>query len=135
MSTAAAAFWRPLDRADKRRLRQVSRYLAAHWPTPFPVELRFERLAANLNCVAETYRRVSERRLILRIDSRACRSWAIDLLLHEWAHLVVWPAAIAFEKRQERNRHPAHPPEWRALHGEIIAAMDDGKGLEDSEDW
>ncbi len=133
LDTDAPRFWRPLDNDGKRRLRQIARYLAAHWPTPFPVRLRFERLSPTLQSVAETYR--ADDHLVVRIDSRAPFSWAVDLLYHEHGHCALWPASARWEQRLEREEMPHHGPEFYAMLGEISAKMEDGGGRADSESW
>lgn len=133
--TSDPAFWAPVDKDDKARLRQVARYLAAHWPAPLPVRLRFERISPLHGCIGETYRTGGARYLVLRVDSRACFSWALGTLVHEWAHAVTWPTSLRHEKKLVEAFHPDHPGEWNAVHGEMTTRLYDLGGLEESETW
>ena len=133
--TSSAEFWEPINDLDKARLRQVARYLEAHWPAPFPVRLRLERISPRHECVGETYRDGSKRALVLRIDSRACFSWALGTLVHEWAHAATWATSLRHEKKQLEAYHPDHPVEWNAVHGAMTSKLFDDGGLEESETW
>ena len=114
----------------RKRLHQVARYLQAHWPTPFPVRLRIERIADEHNSVGLTYRTKSG--LVIRLDPRMQFGYAFDTLLHEWAHAATWPASAAFEHTQVREGIPIHDPQFGAVYREIIHAFDDGDAMEDS---
>lgn len=133
-------FFKPMDADGRRRVRQVIRYLAAHWPTPFPVVLLLAPIATQADSTGyverrETWRGRTGPLLLLRLDSRMTTAWALETLRHEWAHAATWPASARFERRQVRIDHPDHDPAWRGVYGSIEAAFYDGSAAEDSEEW
>jgi hypothetical protein len=125
--------YRAIGPAERKRLHQVKRYLAAHWPTPFPVKLRIERVSERHDFVGITYRVRDS--LLIRLDSRMQFGYAVETLLHEWAHAATWPASIRFESTQVKEEVPLHDPPFQGTYGSIIHAFEDGDAYDDSKEW
>jgi hypothetical protein len=115
----------PLPPKYRKRLRQVARYLQAHWPARNPTRLVIRRIADHRDTYAVCEKYYGGRVFFLMtIDARWQFVGAIDTLFHEHAHAVAWGVKEA-----------DHGPAWRAIHGEIVAAFEDGDALSDSESW
>jgi len=125
---------RIVDGQARRRLHQVARYLAAYWPAPFPVRLRICRMDRPDDGIGDTYRPAGANHLVIRIHSGLQTAYAIDTLLHEWAHAATWPASVRHQELLERVQGH-HDATWKAVHGDILEAWEDGDADMDSFDW
>lgn len=118
-----AWFMHPMCPERRRRLRQVFRYLQAHWTATKRTRLVVRRIADKHDETASTMA-AQDGALVITIDARACYSHAADLLLHEWAHAVTWTV-----------RGSDHGPAWAGVYAAIATAFWDGDALEESLDW
>jgi hypothetical protein len=114
----------PIPPLERERVRQVFRYLAAHWPAPIPVRLFIRRLALRHQNVAQLTASADGRTLILEIDARACFFHAVDVLMHEYAHAVTW-----------RVRGSDHGAAWAGTFAAMVTAFEDGGADEESKTW
>lgn len=112
----------PMSPERRRRLRQVLRYLEAHWPAAHPVRLQVCRISDRHETLAILEE--VEGHLRIRIDNRTCYYHALDLLFHEYSHAVTW-----------RVVGPHHGGAWAGTYAEILTAVEDGDLLEDSLAW
>lgn len=121
----------PMARTRRGRLRQIANWLRDEFPTPYPVDLKFTKVrdrvdAEGESCTGETYRR--GRRVVIELDSRLRWMPAIEVLLHEWAHAMVYR-----HHHVERLRDDApHDEEWAIAYGKVYRAFHDRDGWRDS---
>lgn len=123
----------PIGPAERRRLQQIKRYLATYWPAPYSVQLRVERVGDANNYVGVTYR--GRGGLVIRLDSRMQFGFAVEILLHEWAHAVVWPASSRFEALQVREDVSNHCGAWQGKYAEIAVAFCEGDAMRESKGY
>jgi hypothetical protein len=118
-------FETPLPPKYRARLRQIARYLQAHWPARNPTRLVIRRIADghDASALCEKYYG-SQQFFVITIDARWQYVGALDTLFHEHAHAAAWGVKEA-----------AHGPAWRGVHGEILTAFEDLDAMKDSESW
>lgn len=119
--TKDECFQSPITPAGRKRLRQIHKYLVAHWPPPQPTKLLVSEIAESHDALGMVYE--VGKNLVIRIDSRHGYYAALETLLHEWAHVRVWGSS------QE------HDGPWAGAYTELLVAFEDGDALEDSKSW
>ena len=126
-------------RSNRDRILQISRWLAAEFPTPHPVTVRCPKKIAAIKGSGPIETKIGDygittvrgRKIIISIAVRPSisRGSIIDALLHEWAH-----AATIRHADIEVNRC-AHDDEWALMYGRIYRRFIDEDGSKDSEDF
>ena len=114
-------FWDPANDKQRARLRQYKRYLEAHWAPALPVRLHFRQSRDN---VAYVWPSDDGKRLNLYLDPRLPFQWALECLIHEWAHAVVH-----FTDPEH------HRAAFRGVLLELTDAYEEGDMEEDSKAW
>lgn len=118
--------WRaPMSRAQRARLRQIVRYLRAHWPTRKPIRLFVRRQSDGPDgSVAACTPSIDGRLFVIDIDNRACFFHALDLVLHEFAHARTYGVP-----------GPHHGAAWAGEYAALVTAFEDGDAFEESKTW
>lgn len=118
-------------RKKRDRLHQIANWLRHEYPTPYPVDLRVEKIPKDeldeRHPCGDMW--FGNKRFLIRIDPRQGWVSAIGTLHHEWAHCVVWTFAHI-----EKNR-PVHPDEFWLANGRIDRHFHDEDGWEDSQEY
>jgi hypothetical protein len=119
------------------RCRQVLRWLAHEWPTPYPVVIRWvdeikekdETMPGGYSWSYGDTERVGKK-LVIRMSRKHLRDYslAIDILIHEYAHARD-TKHVRLENQLDR---PHHGPEWGLYFAEMYSSFRDGSGWEDS---
>jgi hypothetical protein len=120
----------PRPRKKTERWAQVLRYLQVHFPTPFPVQLRFEEQEKGQ--VAECYElQISGPRMVyLSIDPKRTLSDGLHDVIHEYAHAMTWPVS-----KPQFDQYIEHSPEFWAAYGRVYTDFFDETGAADSSDY
>lgn len=118
----------PRARTTRGRLRQVERWLVANHPTLLPVRVTVTRVREGSG---ET-NRVGSRFMIRigRLALRAHETFAIEVLLHEWAHCLAWQVALEGQP-QDRD----HCEAWGVWYARLYESYFDLGGVEDSAEF
>jgi len=116
----------PMARTRRGRVRQVARWLADEFPTPLPVEIKFVAKCSD-GAQGECYRR--GRRVVIEIRSALTWHFAIECLLHEWAHAMGW----TFDHVEERK--VPHDAQWGIHFAEVWSAFYDFEGWKRSREY
>jgi hypothetical protein len=111
-------------------------WLQATFPTPYPVELRWQRTISygrtkvparvrEKGIFGDCYR--IGRRIVIRLSLRRCRiaTVAEETLLHEFAH-----AMTIRHDRVERRRETGHDDEWALAYGRVYREFARREGIE-----
>jgi len=128
-----------MGQSNQSRLLQIARWLAAEFPTPFPVVVRCpKKIAADpgdkpsirLTGYYGYTVRIGQK-IHIRIAVRpGINLWIqIDTLLHEWAHATTTRQS---KIEDARLAHGAHDDEWALAFGRIYRRYYDDDGSEDS---
>jgi hypothetical protein len=107
-----------MAKTRRGRLRQVERWLNRYFPTPRPTHVRvipFKRKRGEGGYIWAETERIKDR-IQITLHSKIPWNDAIDTLLHEWAHAVVWPLATA-------EHTVGHTTEWAVTYGRIYARL------------
>ena len=83
--------------------RQFSRALKKRWPK-YKVEIRRLKLADGKLGLCT---KMSSRHFLIRVTKEASENFAIDILMHEWAHILAWDV--------EQD----HGPEWGLAYSRV----------------
>jgi hypothetical protein len=108
----------PMARRNRDRIHQIANWLREEFPPPFPVKVLYCKLDKEV--IGDTSKRGSK--FILRIDSSLSRGAALDVLLHEWGHVISW----TFSKTEQTRAH--HSDEWALAYGRIYRSFHDEFG-------
>ena len=115
------------QRTKKGRLEQVARWLKEEYPTPHPVLIKFgTRDHRAKDTDGGGCQRVG-REIIIDIDTSQLWTAAVETLLHEWAHAVIWPHAHLEDYQVD------HGIEFSLKFGEIYRRFNDEDGCEESQ--
>jgi hypothetical protein len=112
----------PMPAERKSRLRQILRYLIAHWPPARKVSLSVRRIPSSKRTIAIVEQ--LDGSLEITINSRACFHHAADLLIHEYAHAATW---LVYGSD--------HGPAWAGVHSALLTEFEDGDAYELSKAW
>lgn len=118
---------------DRRRLRDIESWLKAHFPTMYPVKVRVEHMAVNPrgeDDIGECY--LSGRQLTIRVEKDLGRRFKVEVLLHEYAHAVVWPTPYAESHPKAKVFHADHGDAFWLAFGVIYRAFYDAPGWKTS---
>lgn len=90
--------------------RTVLNRLRKHLPPVYPVVCRRVRFPASASATGECW--LEKKKFHIRIERRLDDDAAIDTLLHEWAHILLW------------NEHSVlslndHGPEWGVAYSKV----------------
>jgi len=105
------------------RLRQIEKWLRQEFPTPFPTWVRVVKPYKDLGH-GESYRLGNK--LFIVLSRSLTWHYAIDTLLHEWAHAV----CSTFDHVEADK--PPHDDQWALTYGKIYRAFFDNGGWIDS---
>ena len=124
----------PMPRRKSDRLRQIHRWLSMAHPTPWPTRLRVESLTPRGKPVVEygdasLYEVPEGNYFVLRVEKRLRWHTAIEVLLHEYAHAMAWPAG------ELEKTHPDHSEEWGLAYSRIYRDFYDEGGCEEARDF
>ena len=117
----------PMSKTRRGRLRQVERWLNEKFPPSRPTYVRvkeFKRGRLENGYIWGETSRVKGK-VYIYIHSKTPWMYAIDTLLHDWAHAVVWPLAAVEYKI-------GHTTEWAVTYGRIYEAYFDELGFIES---
>lgn len=123
----------PYAKTTRGRLRQVELWLKANYPTEYPVVVKVCRFSGeDLDCVGFIQR--DGRKLVIKLDSREVRKLvrgrAVELLLHEYAHALVY--------KKHMDGHPMevhHDEHWGVAYAKLYNAYFDEDGDKDSDEY
>lgn len=117
----------------KERAAQVERWLREHFPTPYPVVVRWAARIAD-DAYGECYWDSSISSIVIRLSRRRCRDrdLANSTLMHEWAHAVVMPNDRLYRSLDRRGAVQEHPDEFWLARGRIYRLFHDLDGHEES---
>ena len=110
------------------RLHQVHRWLTTEYPTPHPTFLtlvRKDMRRVEEQVWGECYR--EGRRLHIEVTINQPWGIAVDTLLHEYAHALVWPHAHLEDYQKD------HGSEWSLAYGRLYRKYNDEDGAEESQ--
>lgn len=121
----------------RERLRQVEDWLREHFPTPYPVIVRVERMAQSPDDTeydGECYRLGNGIRIRLHKWWKGDGSGLSDTehhhisecLRHEWAHAMT-AIPIRMERKLKQG-HSHHPDEFWLAYGRVYRKWMDGRG-------
>ena len=117
----------------EERCAQILRWLESEYPCGRTVVLswRKELGKGKIHWDGETTREGSVLRIIL--SRKSCRQWryAIDTLIHEYAHCIQW--GMAKTETHEKLKH--HPAAFWAQYGEISDRFNHDHGAEESKEF
>lgn len=121
----------PMAKTRRGRLRQIEAWLRDRYPAPYPTEVVVRALPQSgeeraFGCTEKIGRRVR-----ITIHSRLTWHHAIECLIHEWAHAMVWRPQHVERRRDEFP----HDEEWSAAYGRIYRDYYDGDGCADSREY
>lgn len=118
----------PMAKTRRGRLRQIECWLRHKFPTPFKTYVRVESLPqiGPGKMDGETYRR-DNGTIVVRISNKLTWHPAIECLIHEWAHALVWR-----EDHIEYRRRTPHDEEWAVAYGRIYRRYNDQGGAKES---
>lgn len=116
----------------KQRVAQVEAWLREHFPTPYPVIVRWSPRIAG-DCFGDCY--WSSPNVVVRLSGRRCRerAIAIETLLHEWAHAIVMPNERLHRQLKRCGALQEHPDEFWIAYGRIYRLYYDLGGCEESQ--
>ena len=113
------------ERKKGDRVRQVYRWLAFNYPTPYPT--RFKLVRGMKHRSDQGYVVLSRRKLLIHIDTKYPLHACIDTILHEFAHAVSW-------RHASMDAYvPDHSEEWGLSLARIYRRFMDEDG--DKESW
>lgn len=118
-----------MARSNRDRCHQIHQWLEREYPPIYPVQLRYEsakiidrtnpKRPIQLDAVVQPWKNG----LLLRVWAGLKRGWMTEALLHEYAHVLVWPIHIATDFR------PEHPPEWGEQYARLYTGYTDRWGF------
>lgn len=118
-----------------QRCKQALRWMQHEWPCGRPIRIRWVKELIDPDdgeaFDADTLRHGNE--LVIRMSRRRNRTYysAIDTLIHEYAHCLLW--GMASVEEHPRLRH--HPAALWAQYGEIRDHWDHDYGWEQSKEF
>lgn len=124
-----------MRRAKNRfeRVNQVLRWLEAEYPCGRKIDLKWKKTLSGggKSWHADTDR--NGRVLHIRLSKRRNREWgvAIDTLLHEYAHAILW--GVAGQETDDVSKH--HPPAFWAQYGELADRWNHQGGDEEADEY
>jgi hypothetical protein len=100
----------------------VANWLRHEFVTPYPVDLRVEKIPpeGGEKCFGDV--RLLKGRLLIRIDPRVAWETAIEILLHEYAHCHSW-----MHHKVDKDR-PHHSDEWGLAYARIYRRFNEEGG-------
>jgi len=81
----------PRERKKDKRIRQIYRWLAFSYPTPYPTQLKLVRGKKRRSDQGWCFLR--RRVLVIHVDHKYPLYSCIDTLIHEYAHAMAWSHA------------------------------------------
>ena len=126
----------------RKRLLQMETWLRAHFPTPYPVVVKWvPKIAAGRDepayirrsgHVAECY--WHKPNIVIRLSTplNRIRQVAVDSLMHEWSHAVTMPNDRMHRLSSYRQEHP---DEWALVYGRIYRNWVDNGGSDESRSY
>ena len=105
---------------ERRRLKQIHRWLTLDFPAEIPVRLRVEKMPKGFEDCLGAYwppERPGGSGLI-RICKASAQTERISTLLHEWCHAVLDPHAEAANRA-----HGGHTKSFYVLYGKIETSL------------
>ncbi len=114
----------PLPKSTKNRCRQVLNWLLEEYPPLGPVSIEFKKVDKKK---ADTGADCDKkgRRFIIRLDPRLTWYSAVELLMHEYAHVLTWPL----------TNYPDHSDEWALAFGRMYRRWHDENGYMESREY
>lgn len=108
-----------MARTKRDKLTLFEAWLRENFQTPYPVVVQYRKLEGRgeSKVWGDTYR--DGRKLFITVDPRMTLGDSIAILIHEWAHAVVWR-----HETVERNR-VHHDDEWGLAYAKIYSAWHD----------
>lgn len=116
----------------KDRCEQILRWLKHEYPCGREVRIGWRKqLGGKKPYDGETTRR--GKTLWIMLSRRECSTYkyAIDTVIHEYAHCIQWGMATI----ETNDKVPHHPPSFWAQYGEIRDRFDHDNGSEESRDF
>lgn len=115
-----------IERRKLDRLRQIYRWLADSFPTPYPTRLFLVRPKARADKKLAGWVVMSDRKLRIYVNVMCPKYVCVDTLIHEMAHCCTWPI-------KSMEGHIAdHSPEWGIKYAEIYRGYSDEGGSKQS---
>ena len=128
-----------MPQTTKQYVEEIFDWLVQTFPTPYPVELRWQKVISYGSLGKKVPKRVREKgifgecwrdgkKIVIVLSKRRCRfsTVAEETLLHEFAHAVA-----TRPYRQEKYREIDHDDEWALAYGRIYRAFLQKEGLDE----
>ena len=115
-----------IERRKLDRIKQVYAWLSNSFPTPYPTKLSLIDPKDKDSKKLCGWVELTDRKLVIYINTRYPRYVALDTLLHEMAHCVSW------SHRSMDNFIPDHSAQWGISYAQIYRAYHDEGGCKES---
>jgi hypothetical protein len=113
---------------SRDRLKQVEVWLRNNFPISRSVKIRVEKFGGEREgeC-GECCRYPGNKTLYIKINRICTQEEANETLLHEWAHILVWPPTAKKEKLA-KEKYVEHTPKWGIAFAKILHEWYDKEG-------
>lgn len=108
------------------RLRQIFAWLCREYPTAYPVKFG---ITTKIGDDVHGFTSRSGRTFYIFLAKKIPLAYAIDYLLHEYAHAIAWR-----HEKIERRKIDMHDAEWGLAYAELYRRFYDDHGWEESKE-